>query len=179
MPIRELVLILLVTAASLADVRQGKIPNFLTYPAALFGLCLAAGEGGWEGLNGSLLGLAIGFCPFFVLYLLGGLGGGDVKLMASVGALMGYPFALNALVTSVLAGGLIAVLFVIWEGKLWQAARYLGATLGCLVVPGLRREPLVAQRNVPFGVAICLGSFLTLVGLWRGYASAAQYLSTW
>jgi prepilin peptidase CpaA len=178
MLIRELALVLLVTAASLLDLRRGKIPNALTYPACLFGLGLAAADGGWSGLTGSLLGLAVGFLPFFALYLLGGLGGGDVKLMAAVGALMGYPFILNALVTSVLVGGLIALLLVIWEGKLWQAIRFLGLTVGRVFIPGLQREPLSARQNVPFGVAICLGSFLTLLCVWRGYASPAQLLAS-
>lgn len=174
----DFMLILLVTAASLFDLRSGKIPNALTYPACIFGIGLAAAEGGWHGLGGSLAGLAVGFLPFFALYLFGGLGGGDVKLMAGVGALMGYPFILNALVTSVLVGGLIALLLVIWEGKLWQAVRFLGTTVGRVFVPGLHREPLAARQNVPFGVAICLGSFLTLISVWAGYPSPAQYLGS-
>lgn len=176
--LRDLTLVLLVTAASLFDLRRGKIPNALTYPACLFGLGLATADGGWSGLTGSLLGFAIGFLPFFGLYLLGGLGGGDVKLMAAVGALMGYPFTLNALITSILVGGLIALLLVIWEGKLWQAVRFLGLTVGRVFVPGLHREPLTARQNVPFGVAICLGSFLTLLCVWQGYASPAQVLAS-
>lgn len=178
MEIREIALLLLVTVAALTDVRQGRIPNGLTYPAILFGVCLAAAEGTWPGLRSSLFGLALGFGPFFVLYMIGGLGGGDVKLMAAVGALMGYPFTLNALVTSILAGGLIALLLVIWEGKARQAAVYLGATLGRLVMPSLPRAPLEARQNVPFGVAICLGSFLTLISIWQGFESPARFLGS-
>src|SRR3954447_22625979 len=99
---RDITLILLVTATALFDLRSGKIPNALTYPACIFGLGLSIAEGGGLGLTNSLAGLAVGFLPFFVLYLSGGLGGGDVKLMAAVGALMGFPFSLNALITSVL-----------------------------------------------------------------------------
>ena len=91
---------------------------------------------------------------------------------------MGYPFTLNALITSVLVGGLIALLLVIWEGKLWQAVRFLAATVGRVFIPWLHREPLATQQNVPFGVAICLGSFLTLVSVWAGYPSPAEYLGS-
>src|SRR3982751_114936 len=164
--IRDYVLVLLVTLASLFDLRLGKIPNALTYPACIFGLGLAITTWSWNALSSSFLGLVIGFVPFFGLYLIGGLGGGDVKLMAAVGALMGYPFTLNALITSILVGGLIALLLVIWEGKLWQAVRFLAATIGRVFIPGLHREPLAARQNVPFGVAICLGSFLTLISAW-------------
>jgi len=174
----DVVLILLVTLASLFDLRLGKIPNTLTYPACIFGLGFAVTTWSWSALSSSLLGLLIGFLPFFGLYLIGGLGGGDVKLMAAIGALMGYPFTLNALITSILVGGLIALLLVIWEGKLWQAVRFLATTVGRVFIPWLDREPLDTQQTVPFGVAICLGSFLTLVSVWAGYPSPAEYLGS-
>ncbi|MCP4570222.1 MAG: prepilin peptidase, partial [FCB group bacterium] len=158
------------------DVRLGRIPNWLTYPTWVFGVIFAATAYGWPGLKSSLLGFAVGFVPFFLLYLVGGMGGGDVKLMAAVGAIMGYPFILNAVITSILVGGLVALLIVIWEGKLWQAVKYLAATVGKAFVPGLAREPLTAKQNVPFGVAICLGAFLTLIAVWLGYTSPAQLL---
>ena len=173
----DYVLILLVTLASLFDLRLGKIPNALTYPACIFGLGFAATTWNWSAFSSSLLGLAVGFLPLFGLYLIGGLGGGDVKLMAAVGALMGYSFTLNALITSILVGGLIALLHVIWEGKLWQAVRFLATTVGRVFIPCLHREPLATRQNVPFGVAICLGSFLTLVSVWAGYPSPSQYLA--
>lgn len=177
-PFEQAALILLVTAAAFLDAQRGKIPNGLTYPACIFGLCLAGISSGWPGLSTSLLGFAVGFLPLFALYMLGSLGGGDVKLMGAVGAIMGYPFTLNALITSVLAGGLIALLFVIWEGKLWQAVRFLGTTVGKVFIPGLSREPLTARQNVPFGVAICLGSFLTLISQWQGFTTPAQLFAS-
>lgn len=173
----EAALVVLVTVAAFTDLRVGRIPNWLTYPAWVFGVAFAAAAGGWPELSRSLMGFAVGFAPFFVLYLLGGMGGGDVKLTAAVGAIMGYPFILNAMITSILVGGLVALLIVIWEGKLWSAVKFLGATVGRVFVPGLAREPLAARQNVPFGVAICLGTFLTLITAWLGYASPAQLVT--
>ncbi len=179
MVFQEAVLVLLATVAAMTDVWKGTIPNGLTYPACVFGLCAAVASGGLPGLTNSLLGLAFGFVPFFALYLVGGMGGGDVKLMAAIGAIMGTPFILNAMITSILVGGLIALLIVIWEGKLMDALRYLGTTLGRIFYRGLESHPLSARQQVPFGVAICLGSFLTLVATWRGHASPAELLTGW
>lgn len=176
MAVQDGVLVLLVTVAALTDVQQGKIPNWLTYPSWVFGLTFAGLAAGWAGLASAGAGWAIGFLPFFLLYLMGGMGGGDVKLMAAVGALKGFPFIVNAMVTSILVGGLIALLIVIWEGRLGVALRYVGATVGRVVYPGLARPEIEARQKVPFGVAICLGGFLTLIAQWQGYSSPAQLL---
>lgn len=175
----EIGVIIVVIVGSVTDIVSSKIPNWLTYPAAAFGVALAAAEGGWNSAGNRLLGLAVGFGIFFVLYWRGGMGGGDVKLMAAVGAMMGYPFVLNAMITSILLGGLIAALIVIWEGKAWAAARYVWITLARVVYRGIEAPALQPGHAVPFGVAICLGSFLTLVANWRGHSSPAGLLMEW
>lgn len=177
MLVHEIVLLCLVTAGAFADVRSGKIPNALTYPACVFGLALGLAQGGWGGLGGSAAGLALAFVPFFLLYLGGGLGGGDVKLMAAVGALMGVDFTLTALINAVLCGGLIALLIVIWEGKLLDALRFVGATLARPFRPGAPRPALEPQTELPFGVAICLACLLTLVASWQGEISPWHVLT--
>ena len=108
MTFQEALFLCLTTIAAFADILTGKIPNWLTYPACVFGVCLAGLSTSWPGLVDSVLGLTLGFGPFFALYLMGGMGGGDVKLMAAVGAMMGVDFVLNAMITSILVGGLIA-----------------------------------------------------------------------
>jgi prepilin peptidase CpaA len=168
-------LILLVTACGFLDVRTGMIPNAVTYPACIAGAVLSVMSGG-VGFGNSLLGFAVGFVPLFVLYLRGGLGGGDVKLMAAVGAVMGYPFVLNALISAILAGGLLALLIVIWDGQVWSTARYVLRTLRRAIDPSL--EPLRpdTQRVLPFGAAITLGCYATLIANTFGYASPADLL---
>lgn len=165
------------TAAAVIDVERGKIPNWLTYPSWVFGLTFAALTAGWIGLGWSFAASVIGFAPFLVLYLMGGMGGGDVKLMAAIGAVKGFPFIVNAMVTAVLVGGLIGVLLVVWEGKLGAAGRYVGATLLRVVRPALPRPELETRQRVPFGVAICLGAFVSLVAQWQGYSSPARLVA--
>lgn len=173
----EVTVLAVVAVGAAWDLATGRIPNALTYPACVFALVLAVSTGGWSGLGGAAAGFAIGFLPFFALYLLGGMGGGDVKLMATVGAFTGAALAVDVLLASVLIGALIAVLLAIWEGQAVAAARFLGATVGRVFVPHLPRERVAVRRNVPFGVAIALGTFATLLARWRGLASPADLIS--
>ena len=179
MPLRELALLLLVTAGALTDVRTGKIPNALTYPAVVFGLALGLAGSGWLGFADSLWGLALAFVPFFGLFLAGGMGGGDVKMMAAVGALMGLEFTVQAMIHAVLVGGLIALLIVVWEERIWDTLRFLGKVLRRLLRPADPRPRLEVETQVPFGVAICLASFLTLLASWQGTRSPWHLLVAW
>lgn len=179
MPIHELCLLVLVTAGALTDVKTGKIPNALTYPACVFGLARGLAEAGWVGLADSLAGLAFAFVPFFLLYLTGGMGAGDVKMMAAVGALMGRDFTLLAMINSVFFGALIALLIVIWEGRIRATARYFAALFTRLFRRGAESPELAAKTQVPFGVAICLASFMTLVASWRMATSPWHLIGQW
>src|SRR5438132_1059179 len=71
------------------DLRTRRIPNALTFGAALLGLVFHAVIGGVSGFGSSLGGLATGLAIFFPIFALGGLGGGDVKLLACIGAWVG------------------------------------------------------------------------------------------
>jgi len=93
------------------DLLRGRIPDYLTFPAMLLGLAVGAADQGWAGFLGSGLGLAMGLGLLIPLHFIRGpggkplVGGGDVKLMAAVGALGGWLFLLSA----ALLGGLIGV----------------------------------------------------------------------
>jgi prepilin peptidase CpaA len=75
--------------AAVIDVRQRKIPNAISAPLLIAGLVFRATTGGWDGFFNALAGFAVGFGLLFVLWLLRGGGGGDVKFMAAVGAWLG------------------------------------------------------------------------------------------
>jgi len=169
-------LIFVVTIGGLLDVQMGKIPNVLTYPSWVVGFVLALGLGGVGGLGNAVLGFAVGFVPLFLLYLRGGMGGGDVKLMAGVGALMGYPFVVNALVSTILVGGLLAFLIVLWEGQIWNTIKFVGQSLWRVFNPHLQPIAPVTKRVLPFGAAITLGCYATLIAERLGYASPADFL---
>ena len=95
--------------------------------------------------------------------------------MAAIGAIKGYPFVLNAMITSILLGGLVALLILIWEGRLLNVLRFAGATLGRIFYRKIQPEPLEARSAFPFGSVICLGTFLTIAAEWIGHSSPAEF----
>lgn len=177
MEVQEITLLVATAAGALTDIRTGKIPNALTYPLWVFGAVYALAGGGRDALMDSFGGFAVAFVPCFLLYMSGGLGGGDVKMMAAVGALMGFRFTASVLLTSIFAGALIAVLIVIWEGRIGVTLKYLGARLF-----RWGRGPsseIGAENQVPFGVAIFLASMVTLIESWHEGRPFFELMTGW
>jgi len=86
----NMVFLLVLLVCGITDVFRQRIYNLVTYPAIIMGITLNTVGSGWKGLRFSLIGFAVGFLLFLIFFLLGGLGGGDVKLMGAIGALQGY-----------------------------------------------------------------------------------------
>jgi len=158
-------LLALLVPATVMDFTRHRIPNYLTYPALVLGLCLAALSWGWTGLGNHLIGTFAAGIPLFLIFLSGSLGGGDVKLMAAVGAIVGFPNALNALLASIMVGGLCAALILIWQGRLWGLVQYAWSTLGYRagILSQAPQPPPTHRDSFPFGVAIAIGSCLIVV----------------
>lgn len=109
----------LAMVSAITDLRDRTIPNWLTIPMTVFALGARWYVGGWEMLKVGLIGFALGFGVYFVFFVLGGRGGGDVKLMGAYGALMG---AMHWVVLGVLAGilaGIVAVIMIFVKGR-WK-----------------------------------------------------------
>ena len=102
-----------ITAAAI-DLRIRRVPNVLTAGIALVGLGLAAMGLGRVGIWLALAGCLVGLALMLPGYLIGAMGGGDVKLLAAVGTLLGPGATLRAFVASAIAGGVIAI-FVAWR----------------------------------------------------------------
>ena len=163
-------LVAVLAGAALADWRTGRIPNWVTYPGVLGALVLAVGlgwehglwHGVFEGVGWSLLGAAAGLFPMAAVYFLGGLGGGDVKLMAFVGAVATWQrldFLLAAAVDGFLAGLLLAVSVMIRQRIVLRTLqRIAGAVLGALMrVPA----PLPQDSpKIPFALALAIGGIV-------------------
>lgn len=152
------------------DCRYRLVPNWLTLPMIGAGLIGHLLEGGLTGLLDFGLGLAIGFFPLFVVWLLGGVGAGDVKFLAAIGALSGAEFVFKVALLGSLIGGIFALYRFVYFGRkriwlrflLWQAG--LRDTSG----PILTRE----QSEFPYAVAFGLAVFYVLIagvkGWWLG-----------
>lgn len=164
----DLFLVALLGVCAWSDLRTGRIYNVVTYPAMAVAL-LAAALGYGPSVSASAIGLLVGGGALYVMFAMGWMGGGDVKLMAAVGAIRGYPFVLHALFYSVFAGGVAAALILIWRGHARGVARDLGTLAARTVGRGATGGPIPARGgSFPFGVAIGLGTLIALALGWRG-----------
>lgn len=114
----NIILFLLIALSAYSDITKKKIPNFITLPVILWGLLTYTIFDGLAGLKFSGFGFLVGLAVFLIPFILGGMGGGDVKLMAAIGALKGWRFVLYTTVFTGLAGGIIVTLILIKERKL-------------------------------------------------------------
>ena len=159
------VLAAVLIAASVTDVRRGRIPNALTYSAMAAGFIGHALLGGLYGgphrmgAMDALAGFAAGFLPMLAAWLAGGVGGGDAKLMGAVGALTGWKFALAALFYGLVFAAIMAVIIMIRRrivlqtlGRLWRFV--------VLAFSGVRPpDPTTSQSpRVPLGLAMAMGA---------------------
>lgn len=161
-------LVLIVSSAIYFDLRTRRIPNFLTFPAILLGLGLHAFYGGWPGFLSSLEGLLLGGGVLLAFYIAGGMGAGDVKLMAGMGALLGVEKAATALVLTALAGGVLA-LWAVAASHAWKDTYYRMTNIilfrggsGGAEAAAEREEAHPARLSIPYGVAIGVGSIAAL-----------------
>ena len=113
------VMLLIAAIAAYTDIRGRYVPNWLVLPAIPVGLALNISASGWDGLISSGLGILICGGVFFAMFVLGGMGAGDVKLMAAIGALAGWPGAVYVLVYTVISGGVIAIGALVVRGRLF------------------------------------------------------------
>lgn len=161
----ELVVVLTVLVAAYTDIRWGKIYNWLTLPAIVLGWVLNFAFDGLPGLGTSLAGFALAFGIGFVLFNLKALTGGDVKLIAAIGALMGVKFAVAMLLYTGLAGGVLGFWWSARHGSLKATAGRFRQMVRVLVVPGMVLEKPLHESDsppMPYGLAIAAGTLLRL-----------------
>src|SRR5436309_8439245 len=109
------------SVAVYTDTRRTRIPNWLTFPALGVGLAMHAILGGTEALMPSLQGAGLGLLLFLVPFLIGGMGAGDVKLLAALGAFVGPEHVFIVFFVSALVGGVTGLL-VLARRFGWQTA---------------------------------------------------------
>jgi prepilin peptidase CpaA len=129
-------------AAVADDLVRRRVSNWIAGSAAAAGLAWHGLGGGLAGAGIALGGMAAGFGVFLAFYLLGGMGGGDVKLMAGLGALLGPAGILTAALFAAVAGALEALAVLAWR----------------------RLRAGEAPRAIPYAPAIALGALLALAG---------------
>ena len=160
--------VLLVGAtACVTDLRSRRIPNVLTFGASAAAVLFLGVSAGWAGVLWSLEGWAVGCLFFLPWFLLGGMGAGDVKLLAALGAWVGPGSAVWMALYAGLAGGAFAIVVTAGRGYLPQLLRNIWGLLMFWRVMGVQPHPELTLRNgkgprLPYAFPITVGAVAVL-----------------
>jgi prepilin peptidase CpaA len=151
--------------ATFTDLRTRRIPNWLVLPFLVVGIAVSGWLHGWHGLGQSFEGLGLGILIYGVLFLMGGMGAGDVKLCAAIGAWIGPGQLFIALVITGLAGGIMVLCWAVFGG--FVSELFHGAS--DLVFGSTERgvEPALSnplRRKIPYAPAIAIGTLISFFG---------------
>jgi prepilin peptidase CpaA len=164
----------ILVVAAITDLRLQKIPNVLTYPAMIMALAYHGVTNGLDGLIFSAGGLALGLALLIFPYLMGGMGAGDVKLMAVVGGILGARDAFVAFLFICVLGGIYALIVLLISRKDYGASisRYaamlktFAATGHLIAIPAAEDEK---KPKLCYGVAIASGTLFSVFLESSGY----------
>ena len=168
----KFVCVVLIVAAWI-DGKELRVPNWITFPMILSGWVFNMAVGGWEGLGLSLLGTAVGLGLLLPAYAIGGMGAGDVKLLAGVGAWVGSGATFYAFCLSAIVGGVIAVAMVVCRRSWTRHKNQFLMILNEIATVGSPSElaTIAAERKssmllLPYGIPIAIGTILYF--FWAG-----------
>lgn len=162
--------------AAVIDGLQLKVPNWITFPMIASGWVYSATlspYAGWEGLTYSLIGTAVGLALLLPAYAIGGMGAGDVKLMAGIGAwvwgtVTAYSFAVSAII-----GGVMAIIMVFsknrWEmhhGQFWLILNEILTVKDPDALASIAKERKPRMMLLPYGIPIAIGTIAYFA--WNG-----------
>jgi prepilin peptidase CpaA len=149
--------------ACVCDLRTRRIPNLLTFGGAALAIAYSIWTTGLTGFVTSAGGWVLGAALFLPMFILGGMGAGDVKLAACIGAWLGPTAALFVALYSAIAGGVMAILVALATGYLRQAVGNVWLLLAHWRVVGVRPLPELTLEHsrgprLPFALPILTGA---------------------
>ena len=158
------VLVLLIAVGT--DLKCRRIPNLLVLPFLTLGVLTSGWVAGWHGLLQSFEGMGMGALIFGTLFCMQGMGMGDVKLCAAIGAWIGPGQLLVAIVLTGFAGGVMAFCWALWGGFFSELVTGAGD-----IFFGLKRRKLGPHpdlilsnprtRKMPYAPAIAIGTLIS------------------
>ena len=174
-PLLQVILVVMVLAAAGYDLKIRKIPNWLSLSGVVLGVGLNCFLLGGEGLQLALLGMGLALLVYVPLFVVRGMGAGDVKLMAAIGAIAGPRQWLIIFLVTAILGGLVSLVLVVYKGRLISTLSNLSTIVFELAnarQPFHKDETLDFRHEraigLPHGAVIAVGSF--------GFLSLAPFL---
>lgn len=171
----RILLLLLAGVAAAFDIRTRRIPNWLTVAGAVAGLLVNAWLFSWAGLWQASVGIVLALLVYLPLVWLRGMGAGDAKLMAAIGAFTGPANWLAVFALSGLLGGVMGLALALWKRRLRNtlaSAAELAGELARLRKPHERKPEWDVRQTsglrLPYGLVIASGvaAFLLLSRAW-------------
>jgi len=166
--------------AAYIDGTQLKVPNAITFPMIIAGWLYSsfaygmAGEGWYLGLLWSIGGTAVGLACLYPFYAIGGMGGGDVKMLAAVGAWVHSSMTISAFFLSAFIGGLMAILMIVFSKSATKHYYQFFGILNEIVAvkdPEKLSEIAAARKHtmrlLPYGIPIAIGTILHFAWIGR------------
>ena len=165
---KHLAALIVALVACVTDLRSRRIPNVLTFGAAAAGIVFHAIVPGGESVTSAVLGWLVGVAVFFVPFALGGLGGGDVKLLGALGAWLGPAGIIWAALYTGVAGGVLAIVAAVASGYFRKALSNIYLLLAHWRIAGIRALPQLTLETsqgprLAYAIPIFAG---TVVAIW-------------
>jgi prepilin peptidase CpaA len=165
-PIVWLPTLLVLVVATFTDLRSRRIPNWLVLPFLLAGIAVSARLHGWTGIAHSFEGIALGGLIFGVFALMGGMGMGDVKLCAAIGAWIWPQQLIVAIILTAIVGGIMALCWAAAGGFLGELFHGAGSLVFDFRKRGLKPDPKLnlsnpLARKMPYAPAIAIGTLVS------------------
>ena len=158
MQVQSVILLVVTAVCAFTDTRWGKVYNVVTYPSALIGLGLSFYLSPPTPVM-SASGLVTGLVFFGFVRKISGMGAGDVKLMAALGAIKGLPFLLYGTFYILCAATVTGLILIAWQGRMVPVLKWVAQTLVSVVSPNYSPPKLDHEMTpMPFAPAIFIGS---------------------
>lgn len=157
---------IVLAVASYTDLRSRRIPNWLVLPFMAIGIGVCAWAHGWHGVAQSFEGILVGAVLYGVLSMMGGMGMGDVKLVAAIGAWVGPEQLLFSMVLTGIIGGIMAVGWAVVGGFAGELFSGAGDLLFGFGKRGIAPHPELVlsnpkTRKMPYAPAIAIGTLIS------------------
>lgn len=158
--------VIVLAIATFTDLRSRRIPNWLVLPFLVLGIAASGWLHGWHGIGQSFEGIGLGAFLFGILCWMGGMGMGDVKLCAAIGAWIGPGQLVTALVLTGMTGGIMALCWASAGGFLGELFAGASDLVFGLKERGMRPHPELVLNNpltrkMPYAPAIAIGTLIS------------------